>query len=339
MGVLANIVTLLSTGVGTTFQRWRRGPLRPGWSWKYEATVAFLRATHQRLEGLEAPAHRAVMESLALSTPALRAVRREPVDAGGVPGVWFIPPKAGEGAVLFLHGGAYVFGSTRTHGDLMARLALASGMRVLGIDYRLAPEHPFPSALEDAVKAWRWLLSTGVSPRRAVLAGDSAGGGLSLATLVVLRGRGEPMPAGAALISPWVDLAATGESHTRHARYDWIVRGVAERWTQWCLGGASPEDPLASPLYADLHALPPLYIQLGGVELLHDEVTRLAQKVREAGGAVELDVWPEMVHDWQLFDASIPESQRAVEKLGERIQAFTRAEPKLAVVGASSTGS
>jgi acetyl esterase/lipase len=338
MGVLANLVTLLGAGVGTTVHRWRRGPLRPTWTWTYEATVAFLRATHARMEGLDPAGHRAIMESLVRPTPALRAVKREPVDAGGVPAVWFIPPQAGEGVVLYLHGGAYVFGSPRTHGDLMARLALATGMRVLGLDYRLAPEHPFPSALEDVVKAWRWLQASGVSPKRAVLAGDSAGGGLALATLLVLRGRGEPMPAAGVLLCPWVDLAATGESLTRHARWDWIDRSIAGRWTEWALGGASPEDPLASPVYADLHGLPPLYLQLGGAELLHDEGVRLAEKAKGEGVAVELDVWPDMVHDWQTFGAHIPESERAVKLLAERIQGFTRAEPQPAVASATSTG-
>lgn len=329
MGLLANAVALLGAGVGTTVRRLKRGPRRPAWSWRYEMTVALLKALNERVIRQGPAAHREAYEALVLPSAALKQVQCEPVSAGGVPGVWFIPPEPDESVVLYLHGGAYVMGSTRTHGDLMARLALASGKRVLGLDYRLAPEQPFPAALEDAVKAWRWLLSLGIAPEQAVVAGDSAGGGLCVAAMLTLRGRGVPLPAGGVLLAPWVDLACTGDSLTRHARWDWGDRRMAERWASWYLGGASPLDPLASPLYADLRGLPPLHIQVGSLDVLHDEVTRFARAASDAGVAVELDVWPDMVHDFQTFGAEYPESAAATEKLAERIRAFTVAAPRL----------
>jgi acetyl esterase/lipase len=323
MGVLATVATLLKTGGGTAVRRLTRGAQRPGWSWEFETTVAVLKATAERLAH-EAPAtQRRIMDALSRPSDALRRVRQVPVRAGGVPATWFIPPEPSEAVVLYLHGGGYVFGSLRTHGDFMARLALASGARVLGLDYRLAPEHPFPAALEDAVAAWRWLVSTGVAPERAVLAGDSAGGGLAVATMLALRGRGEPRPAGGLLMAPWVDLSASVEVPPSHVATDWIDRATGALWASWYLGGADAKDPLASPLHADLRGLPPLYVQLGGAEVLHAEGVRFAERAREAGVEVEVDVWPEMVHVFPTFGTRFRESVRATERMAERVRALT----------------
>ena len=207
MGLLTTLSTLAATSLSTGLRRLKHGPLRPGWSFKYEATVAFMKATNERIIHLDAASQRAELESLSLPSRALKRVRREQVAAGGVPAEWFHPQEgAGEDVVLYLHGGAYVYGSTRTHGDLIARIALGTGARALGLNYRLAPEHPFPAPVEDTVAAYRWLLSTGVKPERVVFCGDSAGGGLVLSAMVALREEGVPLPAGAVVIAPWVDL-------------------------------------------------------------------------------------------------------------------------------------
>lgn len=321
MGTLAILSTLVRASFATGLRRLKQGPLRPGWSFKYEATVAFMKANNERIVHLEAPVQRAELESLSIPSPALGRVAREPVDAGGVPAEWFIPRAgASEDVVLYLHGGAYVYGSTRTHGDLIARIALGTGARALGLNYRLAPEHPFPAPVEDTVAAWRWLLSTGVRPERVVLCGDSAGGGLALCALVALRDRGLPLPAGAAVIAPWVDLECSGESVERNSLTDWGDKRMLLHWAKWYLGGAHPREPLASPWYADLRGLPPLFVHVGSAEMQHDDGVRITGKARAAGVRAHLEVWPEMVHNFQTFGEGFPEAVRGTAKLCEHLR-------------------
>ena len=323
MGMLAHASTLMRTGVATGLRRLKHGPLRPGWSFKYEATVAFMKATNERIVHLDAPAQRAETELLALRTPALERVRREPVEAGGVPGEWFHPPQVkGQGVVLYLHGGAYVYGSTRTHGDLIARLSLGTGLRVLAPNYRLAPEHPFPAQVEDAVAVYRWLLGTGVKPEQVVFAGDSAGGGLAVATLLSLRAQGQPQPAGGVVVAPWVDIECRGASMESNAAYDWGDKPMLLHWAKWFIGAGDPRHPLASPLHADLRGLPPLFIHVGSAELQLDDGRNFAEKARAQGVKAELVVWPEMVHNFQTFGDAFPESVRGTARLCEDIQSL-----------------
>lgn len=321
MGLLTTLSTLASTSIVTAARRLKRGPLRPGWSFKFEATVAFMKATNERIIRLDAPSQRAEMESLLIPSPALRRVRREQVDAGGVPSEWFIPREgSSDDVVLYLHGGSYVFGSTLTHGDLIARLALGTGTRALGLNYRLAPEHPFPAQLHDTVAAYRWLLSTGVKPERVVFCGDSAGGGLALSSMVSLREQGLPLPAGAVLTAPWVDLECSGESAVSNAPHDWGDKSMLLHWAQWFLGGANPREPLASPLYADLRGLPPLFVHVGSAELQLDDARRLSEAARSQGVRVHLEVWPEMVHNFQTFGEGFPEAVRGTASLCQHIR-------------------
>ncbi|MDY7226365.1 alpha/beta hydrolase [Hyalangium rubrum] len=327
MGLLSLASTMVRTGLATSFRRLRRGPLRPGWSFQYEATVAFMKATNERIVQLDAPAQRAETEAMAMSTPALERVRREPVEAGGVPSEWFTPPEVkNEGVVVYLHGGSYVYGSTRTHGDLIARLAEGTGLRVLAPNYRLAPEHPFPAQVEDAVAVYRWLLSTGVKPEQVVLSGDSAGGGLAVATMLSLREQGQPLPAGGVLLAPWMDIECSGESMLSNARYDWGDKPMLLHWAKWFIGQGDPRHPLASPIHADLRGLPPLFLHVGSAELQHDDVTRFAQKARAAGVRAELVVWPEMVHNFQVFGERFPESVRGTARLIQDIHSVLRRE-------------
>jgi len=325
MGAFSTLSTLLGAGLGTAVRRMRRGPPRPGWSFPYEATVAFMKASNERLYLRPASEQRAEMERLVRSTPALERVRREPVSAGGVPSVWFTPPeRSGDAVVLYLHGGAYIMGSTRTHGDLIARLALGTGLRVLAPDYRLAPEHPFPAQLEDTLAVYRWLLSTGVPPRRVVFAGDSAGGGLALSALVASRDQGTPLPAGAVVSAPWVDLECNGASMERNAVYDWGNKAMLLHWAGLFLGGASAREPLASPLHADLRGLPPLFVHVGSAELQHDDGVRITEKARADGVQAHLEVWPEMVHNFQIFGEGFPESVRGTAKWCEHLSSLVR---------------
>ncbi|MBX5465774.1 MAG: alpha/beta hydrolase [Clostridia bacterium] len=246
-----------------------------------------------------------------------------PAESGGVPGEWIDAPGArADRVLLYLHGGAYSMGGPASHRSLVARLARAAAARGLLVDYRLAPEHRFPAAVEDAVAAYRGLLAAGLEPGRIVLAGDSAGGGLAVATLVALREAGQPLPAGAALLSPWTDLAGTGETlRTRAERDPWIdpsgIGGAARLY----LGEEDPRHPLASPLYAELGGLPPLLIHVGEDEVLLDDARRLAERARAAGVEVTLRVWPEMWHVFQAFP--MPEAEEAIAEIGRFVQART----------------
>ncbi len=268
---------------------------------------------------------RALFEELSSGTPLAPDIKCAKTSAGGVAAEWIDAPNAAaDRAVLYLHGGGYVLGSINTHRDLMSRISRAAGARVLGINYRLAPEHPFPAAVDDAVAAYRWMLGQGLKPQRIAVAGDSAGGGLTVATLLAIRDAKLPTPGAGVCMSPWVDLEGLGASMKTRAAVDPVVQregllGMAAAY----LAGKNPRTPLAAPLHADLKGLPPLLIQVGNDETLLDDSTRLAEKAKAAGVSVKLEVWPEMIHVWQLFAAFLPEGQQAVEVIGKFVTEHT----------------
>jgi acetyl esterase/lipase len=264
-------------------------------------------------------------EMLAAKLPVAPDIACERVDTAGVAAEWVVAPGAEASRVLlYLHGGGYVVGSLNTHRELAGRLSRAAAARVLVIDYRLAPEHPYPAAVEDATTAYRWLLRHGATPARTVIAGDSAGGGLTVATLVALRDAGDPLPAAGVCLSPWVDLEGIGESMTTKAGVDPIVQKQGLLWfASLYLGGAAPRTPLAAPLYADLRGLPPLLIHVGQAETLLDDAARLAERAKAAGVTVTLEAWEDMIHVWHLFAPMLPEGQQAVERVGEYIRQHT----------------
>lgn len=246
----------------------------------------------------------------------------EAVDAGGVPAER-VATKASKPlpVILFFHGGGYCIGSAQTHRDLVSRLCSASGARALSVDYRLAPENPFPAAVDDGVAAYRWLRSQGVPARSIVIAGDSAGGGLALATLLALKEAGDELPAGGVCMSPVTDHAKEGESMRTKVDLDPMVHPTSSTaYSQMYLAGGDPRAPLASPLYADLKGLPPLLILVGTWEVLLDDSTRFADKAKAAGVPVELEVWDEMIHIWPYFAAILPEGRQAVERMGTFIK-------------------
>jgi len=261
---------------------------------------------------------RAGFEAMTSLMPVAPDVRRETVNASGVPAEWVVAPGAvAERVILYLHGGGYVVGSINTHRELASRLSRAAGARVLVIDYRLAPEHPHPAALDDCTAAYRWLLSIGAQPSRMVIAGESAGGGLTVATLVVLRDAGLPLPAAGVCLSPWVDLEGIGESMTTKAAVDPMVQADGLRkMAALYLAGQDPRTPLAAPLYANLSGLPPLLIQVGTAETLLDDSTRLAERARKAGVQVTLEPWEDMIHGWHIFASMLPEARQAIDRIG-----------------------
>jgi epsilon-lactone hydrolase len=224
---------------------------------------------------------------------------------------------ADDRVLLYLHGGAYQIGSPATLRHLVALISDAARTRVLSVDYRLAPEHPFPAAVDDTLTAYRWLLANGTDPARIAIAGDSAGGGLTLAALVALRDAGVPLPAAAVAMSPWTDLALTGESLRTRAEADFMLQPAGMRETaDTYLAGEDPHHPYASPLYADLRGLPPLLIHVGDAEVILDDSTRFAARARDAGVDVTLEVWDEMPHVWHAFAGLLPEADQAVARIG-----------------------
>jgi acetyl esterase/lipase len=241
------------------------------------------------------------------------------VEADGVRGEWITAPGvAAARTIVYIHGGGWFRGSPRVYREFLLRLSAAAGARVFAVQYRLAPEAPFPNGLDDCVRACQWLLSQPVEARRPALMGDSAGGNLALATALRLRDLQLPQPAALACLSAVTDLAITGESHIARQAADPTLGGnpIMGWVVKQYLGATDPRQPLASPLYADLRGLPPLLVQVGSAEVLLDDSRRLAQRAAEAGVEVSLEVWEDMPHVFQFYAAVLPEGQQAIERIG-----------------------
>ncbi|MAE96786.1 MAG: alpha/beta hydrolase [Deltaproteobacteria bacterium] len=277
------------------------------------------------IQGDDIAAMREGMEQTGAVLPAVEGAVYTEVDAAGVPCEWIeIEGTVPERHLLYLHGGGYVLGSPKSHRNLTGRLAARTRARVLAVDYRLAPEHPHPAAVEDATAAYRWLLGEGAEAARTAIGGDSAGGGLTVATLVALRDAGAPLPAAALCLSPWIDLEGRGESMTARAGQDPIVqKDSLLQMAEAYLAGQDPRTPLAAPLYADLHGLPPILIQVGSAETLLDDATRLGERARAAGVDVTVDAWDEMIHVWQIFGGILPEADEAIDHMADFVAKYT----------------
>jgi epsilon-lactone hydrolase len=256
------------------------------------------------------------------------AVEISPLRLGGVPGEQVKGPEPGDAVLLYLHGGGYFGCSAESHRPITVYYAL-HGFRVFAPDYRLAPENPFPAAVDDAVAFYRGLLRAGYPADRMVIAGESAGGGLTLSLMLALRSAGDPLPVAAALFSPWTDLAATGDSiRTNSSRCAMFVGSDVAASAGYYLNDTDPRNPLASPLYADLAGLPPLLIHVGADEVLLDDSTRLAERARAAGVSVELKIWPVVPHAWQLAPHLIPEARQSLRESAEFLRSrMVAAEP------------
>lgn len=244
----------------------------------------------------------------------------ESVDADGVPAEWIsVAGATKEQVIFYLHGGGYVSGSIASHREMLTRFSRESGRYVLAIDYRLAPEDPFPAALEDSVKAYHWLVSDQqINPQNIAIAGDSAGGGLTLATLLKLKADGDPLPQAAVCLSPWTDLAMTGDSITTKAADDpFIAAQGAAKIVPLYINGEDPKNFLISPLYGDLSGLPPLLIHVGSRECLLDDSVRFAEKAKGDGVPVTLEVWEGLIHVFHLFAALAPEGRDGIRKISE----------------------
>lgn len=295
-------------------RRLRRGPLVPGWDWRTELARAGLRAVV--LAGMQRT-DAAPWSDLSFASPLPRRLRGvvevRPDHVGGVPGEWYRCQGTGPDRTILLafHGGAYVVGSPSAERHLYASLAWAAHADCFSVDYRLAPRHRFPAPVDDAVAAYRGILDLGTDPARIVVTGDSAGGGLAAALLVRLRDEGIPLPAGAVLWSPWVDLTNSAATIRSNARTDYLPEMAGRPIVEY-LGDADPRHPHASPLYADLAGLPPLLVLAGEVEMILDDAVRLVERAREAGVDASLSVEPGMYHVWPAVLPRHPASIRAI---------------------------
>jgi len=261
----------------------------------------------------------------------LRGVTVEATEVNGLYAEWLRPKNAREGRVLlYLHGGAYVMGSCQTHRNLASNIARAAQMNALVPEYRLAPENRFPAAIDDVVAVYRHLLTEGFEPENICIAGDSAGGGLTVAMLLSLRHAGDPMPARAVLLSPFLDVTASGESMQSRADKDpWFQpHDIAVVARQYCNDESEHRNPLVSPVFANVAGLPPTYIQVGDDEILLSDSTRFADLLEAAGGDVEIEVCPDMWHVFQLFVGKMPEARAAVNRIGAYLGG-NRAEPEV----------
>jgi monoterpene epsilon-lactone hydrolase len=267
-----------------------------------------------------------IPESRARSAKMANLIGKVPfhvhVDARQIENIYtelIVPPNADEQhVILYFHGGGYVSGSVAIHKLLCTSLAQATDVRILLPEYRLAPENPFPAALEDALSAYGWLLAQGFKPADTIIAGDSAGGGLALATTLALRDASEALPVAVVCLSPWADLTLAGESYQSKAKTDPIL--TARKLHHWALSYTDEENlsnPLVSPVYADFHDLPPLLIQVGSEEILLDDAIAVAEKAKAAGLDVTLKIWPGMWHVWHATGTWLPESREALEEIGK----------------------
>lgn len=252
-------------------------------------------------------------------------IRVELTDAGGCPAEWLSSPSPEAGpTILHFHGGAYVFASARTHRGFVSQIVARSGGRALVLDYRLAPEYPFPAALDDAIAAYRWLLANSVPPEQIAFAGESAGAGLALATMLKARDEGLPLPAGAALVSPWVDLTFSGESLVANEGKDVLLRREQlKSWAAMYAGDHDCKDPLLSPIYADLYGLPPIWMCVERDELLYSETMRLADRMKQMGVETQLELVEGLMHVWPFFYSVLPEGKRTIRHLADFIRSNT----------------
>jgi acetyl esterase/lipase len=302
--------------------------VHPSWPFRMELMVAALRGFWSVLPAIGIVRWRNVSEAMSpLRTDKLkpRFVNLSTPDETPLCAAWLEPPDAGAAVLLYFHGGGFVFGSLRTEGEMIGALARAARARTLSVEYRLAPEHPAPAAVTDAVKAYRHLLGQGVSPENIALAGDSSGGTLVLNTLLALRDAALPMPGAAVAISPWVDLGCSGESFDQNARYDFLAKEHLRLFARHYLAGKDAASAEVSPLFASLKGLPPLLVQAGSRETLIDQIRAFATRAREAGTALTYSEYPHMVHVWHLLGGTTPDAARAIDEAGSFIRAHANA--------------
>jgi len=268
---------------------------------------------------------RAWFEAINAETPAAPGAEFESLNPGPWRGEWVrLPGSDRKRVIVYYHGGGFLFGSSRSHRTVTTHLAQLSGVQILSVDYRLAPEHPAPTAHDDCFAAYQWVLQQGYAPSTIALAGDSAGGNLSLSTAVRAREEGLPLPGCVVMLSPALDLAGDGESHKVEEDPPLVNRELADLFNRCYVGEGDLRSSKVTPLYSDLSGLPPVLIHVGGWELLRDDSLTVAKRLQEAGNRVELKVWPDMVHCWQLYGPMLDEAMRSIEEVAGFVKTHTR---------------
>lgn len=263
-------------------------------------------------------------QQLARPNPFPERVLEDWFEIDGLRACWFTPTKTtSEGTLLYWHGGGYCICSIDTHKELIARLAQASGCRTLAVDYRLAPENPFPSALKDAKKVMAYLWRTGHKPENTVVAGDSAGGNLAIVSILDALSNQEPIPAACVGISPWVDLASRRKSHLENSKYDYVGPKFDAGWREAYVGTDQAENPLVSPIYGNFEQFPPLLLQAGGAETLRDDIEELAARAESAGVDVLYREWEGMIHVWHFLASVVPAGKEAIAEVGDFVKVHT----------------
>ena len=328
------VIHLLLTSLRVLFEvTWRRvlGRRRhPEWSWAQEVAVTVSLHNGRRAMMLPPDRARAEAEGASRFISMPKGVHRKPANLEGVRAEWFEGPEPHSDAViLYFHGGGYVIGSSNLWVEVLGNLALASGSRVLSVGYRLAPEHPYPAGIADALEAYGWLLELGIRSAQIVFSGDSSGGALALAALVKLKATETPMPAGAVLFSPWVDLSSSSDSVVANAVYDWADREYLLHFARLYAGDNDLKSPLISPLFADLAGLPPIQLHVGSAEILRDEVGDLAQRLLAQQSEVELKVQEAMPHGWLNMGSVFPEAADTFKEAAEFVERVTVGEMKV----------
>lgn len=308
------VFILVWSGLYVALRRVLRGPMLPSWSLFFEASSRFQKALYRAVyrypdirEGRE------LLNALVVEVPSLEKVRIEPLSLP-IRGAWFRPETLKSDRIILYCHGAYAF-YARAEQGLVADLAVGTGLPVFAIDYRLTPENPFPAQLKDAVGAYDWLLELGHRETDIIVMGTSAGGNLCLSLLLELRDSKRPLPRLAMCISPWTDVSNSGESVDKNESFDILDRGMIELGAKWLIGEDSPKNPRISPTYADLHGLPPIYLQAGGREIFIDMIRSFHEKADAQGVDIELDVWESMNHVFQAYGDQLPEAREAMHRI------------------------
>ncbi len=295
---------------------------KPGINAKVLSAVLKQILSRPSLESIGVEQYRVLLEKSAAMFKIDKTIDWEQVSVDSIPGVWLTPHDLiGSRVILYLHGGGFIAGSVNSHRDLASRIAKASNAKLLSINYRLAPEHKFPAGLYDAFDAYQWLLNKSISPKNIVVAGDSAGGGLALSLLLLIKNKGIAIPRCAIFLSPWVDLECRGESHLKNKDKDpMLTRDMLYSTRKFYAGDQNLSDPLISPINGDLNGLCPMLIHAGSCEVLEDDAVMLAKKAQQAGIEAELEIRDGMFHVWQYFSRYLPQGREAIEKIGDFIQ-------------------
>lgn len=328
--VLRSSLSVARSMVEVAVRRALHGPKLPGWNWEFELATHVMRShltTAFRMKDVEEA--RQYLDAVLLNdTATISRVRVMASDEEGMPGDWFAPSESDPAVtMLYLHGGGFSF-YPKTYVDLIASVTLAANSRTLALDYRLSPEHRFPAALEDVIQAYQTLLQKGVDPERLIVAGDSAGGNLTLALLISVRDLRLPLPALAIALSPATDFVIAEDllattSFLKYAPFDWIQPEMLAEWASWYCDAGQRKTPLVSPIYADFSSLPPIYIQAGRAEILFDSIEGFVNRAKEHGSEIVFDTWEYMNHDFQMLGHFAPQSVDALRRIGELVRLHT----------------